>query len=83
MKFRVLTLCVVALLLAACGSDEPASNAAAPSAPAQAAAPAAAAPEAAPADEAPAMEDEEEFTYDPIDVSELENQWWQQYSSDS
>lgn len=79
MHVRILTLCALVLILAACGGDEPAAGAAKPAAP-QAVAPAAPAPAAEPAEEAAAM-DEEELVYDPIDVSKLENQWWQQYSN--
>ena len=56
----------------------------APAAPAaESAPPAAAAPaEEADAGAAESME-EEEFTYDPIDTSKLDNSWWQQYSAGS
>ena len=75
MDYRAPALCAV-ILLAACGGDEPGAGG-------KASAPAPAAPAAsAPAETATEMAaDEEEFTYDPIDVSKLENQWWQQYSS--
>lgn len=77
MDYRVTALILAALLLGGCG-DEPAPK----TAKAPAAKPAASQP-AAPAMEEAAMAapEEEEFTYDPIDVSTLENQWWQQYSS--
>ena len=81
MMIRTLTLAVLLGLLSACGDDQAASS----SAPAATSAAAPAAP--APAAEAPAAEpmadDEEEIQYDPIDVSKLENQWWQQYSTGS
>lgn len=80
---NLMTACLLvsALMLAACGEDAaaPRQQAAAPSAK-----PAAAAPAAAPA--APAMPeatDDEEIQYDPIDVSKLDSQWWQQYSAGS
>ena len=80
---RILFMLVFAAMLNACG-DEPASGGgekAAPAAPASApAAPAASAPDTSAAS---AGDEEEEFTYDPIDTAKLENSWWQQYSAGS
>lgn len=82
---RMLTILLAVGLLAACGEDAaPPASTSAPAAPAaESAPPAAAAPaEDAGADAAESME-EEEFTYDPIDTSKLDNSWWQQYSAGS
>lgn len=82
---RIVILALVAGLISACGGgDEPATKSA-PAAPAAstAAAPAESAPAAEPASGLPAAVIEEEIQYDPIDVSKLENQWWDQYSPGS
>ena len=69
MKYRVLLLFLAGLLITACGDYNPAPQSAKPA-----------------ASESPAMTeetvaaDEEEIVYDLIDVSKLDNQWWQQYS---
>lgn len=88
---RLLIILLAAGLLTACGEPtEPPASSSAPASPAAetSAAPAESAPAAvedaapAPAASAATAEDEE-LKYDPIDVSKLENSWWQQYSSDS
>ena len=69
MKYRVLLLFLAGLLISACGDDKPAPQAAKPAA------------IASPAmTEETVAADEEEIVYDPIDVSKLDNEWWQQYS---
>ncbi len=69
MKYRVLLLFLAGLLISACGDDKPADQAAKP------------APTASPATtEETVVADEEELVYEQIDVSKLDNEWWQQYS---
>ena len=82
---RIVAVALLVGLISACGGgDEPASKAA-PAAPTGAASTAAAPAEAAPAEEAggtlPPAVLEEDVKYDPIDVSKLENKWWDQYSA--
>jgi len=91
MRYSSITLLPLALALAACGNDsgQQAATPAESATPAQTAAPAA---PAAPAESAPAAApqvasestaapvSEEEVVYDPIDVSKLQNSWWQQYN---
>ncbi|MGD9603766.1 MAG: hypothetical protein AB7V59_18305 [Gammaproteobacteria bacterium] len=91
MRYSSITLLPLALALVACGNDS-GQQAAAPAAPAESAAPAEAAAPAAPTASAPAAApqvasestaapvSDEEVVYDPIDVSKLQNAWWQQYS---
>ncbi|MGE0334393.1 MAG: hypothetical protein AB7Q76_03820 [Gammaproteobacteria bacterium] len=88
MRYSSITLLPLALALVACGNDS-GQQAAAPAesaAPAEAAAPAAptaSAPAAAPqvaSESTAAPVSDEEVVYDPIDVSKLQNAWWQQYS---
>lgn len=78
------------LLLAACGNDNDASPTA-PGAPASGSAvppsaePAVAASEGSmaatpPAEVAAPAGDEAELTYEPIDISKLDNSWWRQYN---
>jgi hypothetical protein len=75
MNYRVLTLFLAGLFVSGCADDKP---------PPQAAkAPAMDKPAPAPARPAPPQDiaaDDDEITYDAIDVSKLDNQWWQQYS---
>lgn len=82
--FRILTGMFMVALLAACGDDQgaaaPTSTAAAPTATAAPAADTSSA--AAPAAEA-AGGDDAAVTYEPIDISKLDNQWWRQYSAGS
>ncbi|MEX2480446.1 MAG: hypothetical protein WD928_06240 [Gammaproteobacteria bacterium] len=85
---RILTLAALLAALAACGNDEPASTTAGTSNAPTAAAPSSAAPSSPAADttalpSAAATTDDDEITYDPIDVSKLDNAWWQQYSAGS
>lgn len=85
---RILTLASLLAALAACGNDEPAPTTAGTSNTPPATAPSPATPPAAPADspkDSTAMpaSDDDEITYDPIDVSKLDNAWWQQYSAGS
>lgn len=68
-KYRVLLLFLAGLLITACGDDKPAPQAAKP-----------AASESPATTEETVAADEEEIVYDLIDVSKLDNQWWQQYS---
>ena len=76
MNYRVLTLFLASLFLSGCGEDKPAPQAA--KAPAM--------QKPAPAGPVPLEEfvasDDDEITYDAIDVSKLDNQWWQQFSGD-
>ena len=74
MNYRVLILFLAGLFLGGCAEDKPAPQAA--KAPAMEK-PAPAAP--APLEEF-VVSDDDEITYDAIDVSKLDNQWWQQYS---
>ena len=79
---RIVILALLVGLVAACGGgDEPASKAA----PAASSAPAPAKPAAAVETPSglPEAVIEDEIQYDPIDVSKLENQWWNQYSTGS
>ena len=69
MKYRVLLLFLAGLLITACGDDKPAPQAVEP-----------AASESPATTEETVAADEEEIVYDLIDVSKLDNQWWQQYS---
>lgn len=86
---RSLTFAILLAALAACGNDQPASTASTTGAtpaptPSDTTAPEpAAAPTAPAAEPAAAMStgDDDEFTYDAIDVSKLENAWWSQYSA--
>ena len=82
---RMLTILLAVGLLAACGEDAaPPASTSAPAAPAaESAAPAATAPAEETSAAVAASMEEEEFTYDPIDVSKLDNSWWQQYSAGS
>lgn len=73
---KLITLLLV-VVLGACGDDQPPP----PSAP-KATTPA---PTATPSasGEMPAVGAEDDnFTYDPIDVSKLDNKWWEQYSAE-
>lgn len=76
MTYRVLTLFVASVFLSGCGEDTPAPQAA--KVPAM--------ENSAPAVSVPLEEivvsDDDEITYDAIDVSKLDNQWWRQYSGE-
>lgn len=79
--FRSVIILLLTGVLAACGDDQAAQPAqsAAPAAPA---APSSSAPSQPAAPESmPAAMDEEEIEYDAIDVSKLENRWWDQYTA--
>lgn len=84
MRYSLVTLLPLALALAACGNNDD-QQVAAPAAPAESAAPAApestaaAMPQVASESTAAPISDDE-VVYDPIDVSTLQNTWWQQYS---
>jgi len=82
----MLTILLAVGLLAACGEDAaPPASTSAPAAPAAESAPppAASAPAEDASESAAANMEEEEFTYDAIDTSKLDNSWWQQYSAGS
>ena len=73
---KLMTLLLV-VVLGACGDDQPPP----PAAPRATTPAPAAAPRAS--NEMPAMDvEDDDFTYDPIDVSNLDNQWWEQYSAE-
>ncbi|MEQ8231954.1 MAG: hypothetical protein RLW61_21675 [Gammaproteobacteria bacterium] len=85
---RLLTILLAAGLLTACGEPaEPPASTSTPATPATTSSEAPAESSPAPAEEAApastAAAEEEELQYDPIDVSTLDNSWWQQYSSGS
>jgi hypothetical protein len=78
--FRILILSIAVAFLGACSDDQSASSQSA----AQKSPPPSVSEPAAPTEPAaPAAADEDEISYDPIDVSKLESSWWQQYSSGS
>ena len=95
MRYSFVTVLPLALVLTACGNDS-GQQAAAPATPIESSAPAIAAPSAvevaAPvataAATAPIVADEStaapisdnEVVYDPIDISRLQNSWWQQFN---
>ena len=78
MLYHVLLLCLAGMLISACGDDEAAPQTAAPAA-TEMPTPEPAA-EIAIADDEKEVTDDEEPTYDLIDISKLDNDWWQQYS---
>ncbi|MCB1747468.1 MAG: hypothetical protein KDK06_09855 [Gammaproteobacteria bacterium] len=82
---RTALLLILTSSLAACGGDAPPAQApASTTAAAPASAPPAAESAPAPAMDAmdsAAMADDDAVSYDPIDVSKLDNAWWRQYSA--
>ena len=83
MNHRVLTFFLIGLCISCCGGDKAPSDAAK----------AQAIEKPAPTSSAPVpngpqqleeiiVSDDDEVTYDPIDISKLDNQWWQQYQGD-
>lgn len=85
MKHSLLIAIPLTLLLAGCGNDS-GQQAAAPAPATDASTAAPAAEQAAPApqvasEETAAPVGDDTVVYDPIDVSKLQNSWWQQYSA--
>lgn len=79
---RTALLLILTSSLAACGGDAPPAQApASTTAAAPASAPPAAESAPAPAMDSTAMADDDAVSYDPIDVSKLDNAWWRQYSA--
>ena len=83
---RTLTLACLLAGLTACGDEQAAQTPAAPATEvaASSAAMSPADPAAPPASEtpaAPAAADDDAVSYDPIDVTKLDNAWWRQYSA--
>ncbi len=74
MKYCVLTLLLAGLFLNGCGEDKPVEQGT--KVPAM--------EKPAPAGPVPLPEivvsDDDDISYEPIDVSKLDNEWWQQYS---
>ncbi len=79
--FRIASILSILVLLAACGEDQQAPKPQTSAAPAPAATSSDSAPPAAPATTAEMPAADDEIQYDPIDVSKLDSNWWQQYSA--